>query len=235
MRTLGLLSPFSGKTHEFFLTALHQDVRRRSGAEQDAKVIAMGFNPSTQLLHEEKWWTLVQHIKRHIRELAAAGAEAVLFTSLVWYRFADELAADGTIPVLHPVDALMQAMRPRELEPGPLGILAPELVTDGGALIDRFRTSAQREIIFPTPEDMVSAFGPGEYEQGPITFENRRRIQRVLDGLRLAGATGIVACTPAIAGLISAEDFARDCYHLPALQVASAAEWMLRRSHEKLF
>ena len=231
MRTLGLLSPVGATTFRYYLHALDREVRRRSQREDTAKLIALSFAQGDHLLTEEKWWTFVQNIRGYVRDLARGGADACIMGSLAWYRFADEIAENAPLPLLHPIDALLREFSRRESGPhSTLGLIAPGLASYPGPLLDRLANAVQRDVIVPEGEG-VRTMEALEARAGP---HGRVDVLRMMNQLRREGASLIIIGTPDVAGLLCPEDFGCDCYNLPEIHIAAAVDWMLARSSEAL-
>ena len=230
MRTLGLLTPVGANTFRYYLHALDREVRQRSQRDDSAKLIAMSFGQAEHLLVEEKWWTFAQRIRGYVRDLSRGGADACILGSLAWYRFADEIAENSPLPLLHPIDALRREFSRRDADPhSPVGFIGPGLASYPGPLLDRLASATQREVIVPAEFRLRRDTPPREGE----AFE-RTDVLRLISQLRRAGAAMIVVATPELAELLDADDLGSHLYNLPEIHVAAAAEWMLARSSEAL-
>jgi aspartate/glutamate racemase len=233
MRTLGLLTSLGEPTHEFFLQQLESEVQRRAGDQYSASVIALGFNQGTQLVADEKYWTFVQHLRRYIRELAEGGAEAFMLAPLEWNRFAPELTSDSPIPLLHPVDALARELQYRKTPAGPVGLIASWLAAYPGPFVAHLSASTGRPVIVPRADPS------GESQDDELVLPSAlpatsEQLWRLIEELQNTGATAIVFGTPEVAELLRPSEFTPAFFHLPAIQAAAVASWMLPRSPHAL-
>jgi len=236
MRNLGLLLPSSRIAFEYYLRAVNRAVRRNSKRHRTAAVMTVTLSQADWLLEEEMWWTLIEQLKDHARRFTCIGIEAVMLGSLAWYRFADEVAGDVPLPLLHPLDGLESEMRRRgDVETRTVGVLAPWLVTYPGTLLTRLERRKRRVLVPAGNDDRILDDVIKNINEGSIPrSEARCIVVRLIRELRRTGAEIIVIGSAELASMLEPTDWARDCYNLPEIESNEAARWMLADRPELL-
>lgn len=152
-------------------------------ADRQKALAGTGPSPLPQLLHA-------------VEKLNQAGASHIAIpcnTAHYWY---DALSEASSAPVLHIVDATLDALSQAEEKPQRVGVIATKGTLDAGWYQERLAAQSI-EVVVPTPEELAQWFVPGCYavKRGALV-EGGELLALQANALFARGAQKLVlACT----------------------------------------
>jgi aspartate racemase len=112
MRTLGLIGGLSWESTAIYYRHLNEMARARLGGLHSAKLVLWSFDFAdvAKLQHENDWAGATALMEEAGRNVAAAGAEAIVICTNTMHMMANEVEHASGLPVLHIVDATATAL-----------------------------------------------------------------------------------------------------------------------------
>lgn len=230
MRQLGLIAPAGGIAYRYYSDVLNEVVQHRLGAEHTASFMAIGVRRPTDESDEPNSASMATELKARTHDLLRAGRNAFLLGSVAWFHYYDDLVGDLPVHFFHPADALEQEMRRRRASRiSSIALLGPRSVINTGPLLDRLSRNGSREVLIPPARDChaLDQICDDVNRHTPRRSLARRNVLQSMHAVRTRGAEAIVIAAAELTQVLDLDDFAPDCYNLPRLHAATAAEWSL--------
>ena len=152
-------------------------------ADRQKALAGTGPSPLPQLLHA-------------VEKLNQAGASHIAIPCNTAHHWYDALSEASSAPVLHIVDATLDALSQAEEKPQRVGVIATKGTLDAGWYQERLAAQAI-EVVVPTPEELAQWFVPGCYavKRGALV-EGGELLALQANALFARGAQKLVlACT----------------------------------------
>lgn len=152
-------------------------------ADRQKALAGTGPSPLPQLLHA-------------VEKLNQAGASHIAIPCNTAHHWYDALSEASSAPVLHIVDATLDALSQAEEKPQRVGVIATKGTLDAGWYQDRLAAQSI-EVVVPTPEELAQWFVPGCYavKRGALV-EGGELLALQANALFARGAQKLVlACT----------------------------------------
>lgn len=152
-------------------------------ADRQKALAGRGPSPLPQLLHA-------------VEKLNQAGASHIAIPCNTAHHWYDALSEASSAPVLHIVDATLDALSQAEEKPQRVGVIATKGTLDAGWYQERLAAQSI-EVVVPTPEELAQWFVPGCYavKRGALV-EGGELLALQANALFARGAQKLVlACT----------------------------------------
>ncbi|WP_313772852.1 amino acid racemase [Enterobacter huaxiensis] len=152
-------------------------------ADRQKALAGTGPSPLPQLLHA-------------VEKLNQAGASHIAIPCNTAHHWYDALSEASSAPVLHIVDATLDALSQAEEKPQRVGVIATKGTLDAGWYQERLAAQSI-EVVVPTPEELAQWFVPGCYavKRGALV-EGGELLALQANALFARGAQKLVlACT----------------------------------------
>ncbi|WP_263070518.1 cysteate racemase [Enterobacter huaxiensis] len=152
-------------------------------ADRQKALAGTGPSPLPQLLHA-------------VEKLNQAGASHIAIPCNTAHHWYDALSEASSAPVLHIVDATLDALSQAEEKPQRVGVIATKGTLDAGWYQERLAAQFI-EVVVPTPEELAQWFVPGCYavKRGALV-EGGELLALQANALFARGAQKLVlACT----------------------------------------
>lgn len=152
-------------------------------ADRQKALAGTGPSPLPQLLHA-------------VEKLNQAGASHIAIPCNTAHHWYDALSEASSAPVLHIVDATLDALSQAEEKPQRVGVIATKGTLDAGWYQKRLAAQSI-EVVVPTPEELAQWFVPGCYavKRGALV-EGGELLALQANALFARGAQKLVlACT----------------------------------------
>ncbi len=197
MKTIGLLGGMSWESTELYYRCINEETRRVRGGLHSAPIalVSVDFQAIETLQHRGDWAGAAEILARKARDVEAAGADFLLICTNTMHKVAEAVQAAIGIPLLHLADAT--ARRVREAGLDTVGLLGTRFTMEQDFYRGRLEAHGIR-VLVPPPEDrdLVHRVIYEELCLGEVREDSRAAFLRIVDGLRAAGAQGVIeGCT----------------------------------------
>ncbi|MBO9518580.1 MAG: amino acid racemase [Porphyrobacter sp.] len=228
MRRVGLIGGLSWESTRLYYDAINRTVAARLGGAHSAPLIvdSLDFAPIAKAQTEGRWDDAGAEVVEAAIRLNRAGVDAVAIGSNTMHKCADSVRAAVSVPLIHIVDPLSEALQ-RDGKSRPL------------LLATRF-TMEQDYIRAPLAEAGITASIPDEadragihrviYEElirGVVTDASRETFLKVIQAGREAGADSVILGCTEVGLLVTAENSPLPVYDTMALHSGAIADFIL--------
>ena len=197
MKTIGLLGGMSWESTELYYRLINEETRRRLGGLHSAPVamVSVDFQHIEELQHQGNWTGAGKILARRARQVEAAGADFLLICTNTMHRVAAEIEAAISIPLLHLADATGARVRASGIST--IGLLGTKFTMEQ----DFYRGRLEQQglnVLTPGEEDreIIHRVIYEELCLGRVLEDSRKEYLRIIDGLAVAGAQGVIeGCT----------------------------------------
>lgn len=230
MKTLGVIGGMSWESTAVYYRLLNQGVAQRLGGLHSAalRLHSLDFAPVAAAQAAGDWDALAAQLADAARGLVRAGAQGLLLATNTMHRLAPAVEAAAGVPLLHIADATGRAVQVAGLRR--VGLLGTRFtMEDTGVLRDRLaqRFGLQVEVPPPAARERVHRVIYDELCRGRIEAASRAAYVQVIEGLRDAGAQGVILGCTEIGLLVDAGCSPLPVFDSTALHAAAAVDWML--------
>lgn len=224
MKTIGLVGGMSWESTAHYYRLLNEGVKARLGGLHSAKVLlhSVDFAPIEEMQRQGRWAEAAGVLREAVRGLEAAGADLVLLCANTMHKVADEMMAGARIPLLHVADVTADALEAAGVRRA--GLLGTRYTMEEDFYRRRLSGRHGLEVLVPGPEErqLVNRVIFEELVLGVVSPASRAAYLRIIDGLRRAGAAGIVAGCTEIGMLVSPADCPLPFFDTTRLHVEAA-------------
>jgi len=229
MKTIGLLGGMSWQSSVSYYQTINQEVHRRLGGLNSAKLIlnSVNFSLIEQLQHRGEWGETARLLSIEAQNIERAGADCLVIGTNTMHKVADEIQKAIDIPLLHIADATAVKLKQDGVET--TGLLGTSFTMEQafykGRLTDKFGLSVR------VPDErgraMVHSVIYNELCQGKIEAESKSGYLDVIYGLVEQGAQGIILGCTEIGLLVQQADVEIPLYDTLDIHAKAAVNWAL--------
>jgi aspartate racemase len=224
MKTIGLVGGMSWESTAHYYRLLNEGVKARLGGLHSARLVlhSVDFAPVEEMQRQGRWDDAAAVLHGAVRGLEAAGADFVVLCANTMHKVADQMMAGARIPLLHIADVTADAIRAAGV--GTAGLLGTRYTMEEDFYRQRLAGRHGLEVLVPGPEEraLVNRVIFEELVLGVVSPASKAAYLRVIDGLRRAGARGIVAGCTEIGMLVSPADCPLPVFDTTHLHVEAA-------------
>ncbi|WP_202108121.1 aspartate/glutamate racemase family protein [Succinivibrio dextrinosolvens] len=204
MKTIGLIGGMSWEGTATYYRIINETVQKELGGYNSAKIIlnSVNFAEIETCRSQGDWDKAGQIISEAAVSLEKAGADFILIASNTMHKVVPMIQPHISLPILHIAKATLMTLKEKNIKK--VGLMATKytlthdfyknILTDGGI-----------EVLIPREEEIELANNIiyKELCLGKIKDASRGIYQRIIDGLDMAGAQGIIFGCAEIGLLIS--------------------------------
>ena len=228
MKTLGLIGGMSWHSTVEYYRIINEEVAARLGGMHSADLLVRSFDFAQieEMQRSDRWDLAADALAKAGSDMERDGAGALLICTNGMHKVAEEVQASVDIPVLHIADTLAKVA----LADGhkTVGVIGARFTMLGEYYVGRLRDCGL-EVLVPDAEDreIIDSVIFAELVRGTFTDESRAEYLRIIEQLRMEGATAtILGCTE-IPLLVRQEDTELPLYDSTRVHAMAGADWML--------
>ncbi|MEI6876841.1 MAG: amino acid racemase [Spirochaetota bacterium] len=228
MKVIGVLGGMSDQATVEYYRLMNDLVRQRLGGSHTAEVVinSVDFGIIERCIREGSWEEAGVYLSAKAEALERAGAELLVCASNTMHRVADAFTSKLTIPFLHIADPTGEAIRASGLKK--IGLLGTKSVMSAEHLKRRFVERFDLEILTPREEDqlIVDRVIFDELVRHVLKPESKANYLRIIEGLRMRGAEGVILGCTEICLLVGESDTPGfPLFDTASLHVRGALAW----------
>lgn len=229
MNTIGLIGGMSWQSTIPYYQIINERVAQTLGGLNSAKVILwnMNFQQIADYQKNNQWDEAGKLMTEAAVALQTAGAEAIVICTNTMHKSIPEMKPSLTVPILHIVDAVGQAIVKEKHQH--VGLLGTKFTMEQGFYADHLREQYGLDVVIPDPaaRQVVHDVIFNELCQGIETEDSRNQYREIMAGLVEKGADCILLGCTEIAMLVDQSDAAVPVFDSTALHAKYAADWSL--------
>jgi len=207
MKTIGMIGGVSWESTAEYYRLINQMVNERLGGVHSAKLLvhSVDFGEIEALQRAGDWDRIVAILAEAAQGLERSGADFLVVSSNTLHKRVDEVQAATSLPLVHIVDAVSEAMGAAGVKK--VGLLATAYTMEQDFYIGRMEQHGF-EVLVPDEQGrkIVHDVIFQELVRGKILDKSREAYKRVIADLVAHGAEGIILGCTEIPLLIKAED-----------------------------
>jgi aspartate racemase len=229
MKTIGLLGGMSWESSAEYYRLINQGMKRKLGGHNNARslMLTVNFQEIELLQHHGEWNRLGGMMRAAACQLEAGGAELIVLCTNTMHKLSASIESAVSIPFLHIADPTAQAIRQHGVDK--VGLLGTRFTMEQDFY--RGRLEERHGLCVLTPDEaeraMVHTIIYEELCHGKIIDASRRQYQRIIDGLKVRGAQGVILGCTEIALLIKPQDCSLPVFDTTQLHAQAAIEFAL--------
>jgi aspartate racemase len=197
MKIIGLIGGMSWQSSAEYYRIINEEVRTRLGGQHSARILmySVDFQKVEDLQHRGQWDEALEHLADAASRIEKGGADLLLICTNTMHKLAPQLECLVRIPLLHIADATAEEVRAQGLSK--VGLLGTRFTM----VQDFYKARLARhglDTIVPEEDDR-EAVHRIIYEElcgGKVLARSREAVVRIIEGLKGAGAEGVIlGCT----------------------------------------
>lgn len=228
MRCLGMLGGMSWESTTEYYRLVNRAVAERMGGLHSAPLLihSVDFAPLAERMARGDWTAVGAQLAGAARRLEAAGAEAILLCTNTMHHVAPEIEAAVSVPLLHIVDPVGQALRADGVRRAAL--LGTRFTMELPFWRERLETGSGIRLVIPDADDRgtVHRIIFDELCRGEIRPESRAAYVDVIRRLGDAGAEAVVFGCTEISLLLDPASSPLPAVDTTALHAAAAVDFI---------
>jgi aspartate racemase len=156
MKTLGLIGGTSWESSAEYYRLINQSVRDTLGPTHSAQMVLWSFNFAefAALQHAGDWPSQTARMIDAAHRLEQAGADLLVICSNTMHRCADDIAEAISIPLLHIMDPVGEAIRSAGLTR--VGLIGTRFTMEQDFCRDRLTDRHGIEVVIPEEDDRAT-------------------------------------------------------------------------------
>ena len=204
MKTIGLIGGMSWEGTATYYRIINETVQKDLGGYNSAKIIlnSVNFAEIENSRSQGDWEKAGQIISDAAVSLERAGADFILIASNTMHKVVPMIQPHISLPILHIAKATLMTLKEKNIKK--VGLMASKYTLTHD-FYKNILTDAGIEVLIPREEeiDLANNIIYKELCLGKIKDASRGIYQRIIDGLDMAGAQGIIFGCAEIGLLIS--------------------------------
>lgn len=213
MKTIGLIGGMSWESTRLYYEHINRGVQHRLGGLHSARVLlsSLDFAPVAAMQREARWYEAGQQLAEEAVRLERAGADIIALATNTMHKCASQITAAISVPFLHIVDPLAQALRADGRE-RPL-LLGTRFTMEDRFFLDRLE-HAHFQPIVPRDDDRIELHQIifDELCKGIVTNRSIEIAQQLVATGAQDGADSVVLGCTEICLLINSKNAALPVY-----------------------
>jgi aspartate racemase len=200
---LGGMSPES--TSEYYLHITRSYTQRfGTYAYPEILIYSVQFQPYVDWPKQERWDLVAQGLIEAAQKLEAAGADFIIIATNTMHLVFDQVQANVGVPMLSLVEAVGDAIHARGLKT--VGLLGTRFTMEKTFYQDKLAQMGI-EVLVPGPDERtrINRVIYEELVAGRFLPDSRQDYLKIIDGLAIQGAQGIILGCTEIPLLVQAE------------------------------
>ena len=228
-RLLGLLGGMSWESTAHYYAQINRGVRDARGGLHSAPLLlhSVDFAPLAELQRHGEWSQAAALLGEAGRNLAQAGAGALLICSNTMHKVAAPVAEMAGIPLLHIADPTIAALLAANV--GRVGLLGTRFTMEQAFYRERLQAAGLQVLLPPAAaRDEVHRVIFDELCQGRLLPASRARYLDIIAALQAAGAEAVILGCTEIALLLDGCEAGLPLFDTTALHAQAAVAWLLQ-------
>ncbi|HEU0203876.1 MAG TPA: aspartate/glutamate racemase family protein [Burkholderiaceae bacterium] len=229
MRRMGLIGGMSWESTALYYRLINEAVRDRLGPLRSGEILlySVDFGPIEACQREGRWDDAAAILIEAAERLRAAGAEALVLCTNTMHKVAHRIEEAVPLPLLHIADPTGRAAVAAGMRCA--GLLATGYTMEQPFYRERLERAFGLEVLVPPAEERAEVHRV-IYEElcaGIIRADSRAAYRRVIEGLRLRGAQGVILGCTEITLLVGPQDSPLPLLDSTVLHANAAVDFML--------
>ena len=229
MKAIGLVGGMSWESTLEYYRVINQYTKERLGGFHSAKIVlySVDFAEVESQQHEARWDDLTRLMTDAAQRVERAGAELLLICTNTMHKMADDVQGGIRIPILHIVDATVEAIKSRSIKK--VGLLGTRFTMEQDFYKQRLVRNHGLEVIIPEEKERedIHRILYNELCLGEIKEASKGVFQNIIAGLASRGARGIILGCTEIPLLVSQEDYKIPLFDTTTLHARAAVDFAL--------
>lgn len=198
MKTIGLLGGMSWESAALYYQQINELVKEKLGGLHSAQIAmySVDFQEIEELQHAGEWEATGDILAKASQQVQAAGADFLVICTNTMHKVAPQIAEQIDIPILHIADATAERIKAAGIKN--IGLLGTRFTMEQDFYAGRLRDKHGLNVLLPpkADRDLVHRVIYEELVLGVVRDSSRQEYLRIMDGLRAAGAEGVIeGCT----------------------------------------
>ncbi len=204
MKTIGLIGGMSWESTVTYYKIINETVQKDLGGYNSAKIIlnSVNFSEIEACQSQGNWEKAGNILTQAAVSLEKAGADFIVIASNTMHKVVPMIQPHISLPILHIAKATLMALKEKDIKK--VGLMATKYTLTQD-FYKNILTDAGIEVVIPREEEieLVNNIIYKELCLGKIKDASRGIYQRIIDGLDMSGAQGIIFGCAEIGLLIS--------------------------------
>ncbi len=198
MKTIGLLGGMSWESTLLYYQLLNKKVNQKLGGLSSAPLLLYSFDfaPLAQLMHDNEWKKVGDHLAQGVEILTRAGAQGIALCTNTMHKFAPLLKQKTSLPLLNIIDSVGEIAQERNFKK--IGLLGTKFTMQEKFFSDHLSENYGLSTVTPQAQeiDIINKVIFAELCQGQVNPVSQKRIINIIEKMMEAGAEAIVlGCT----------------------------------------
>lgn len=230
MKVIGLIGGISWESSLEYYRIINETVKERLGGFHSAECIlySLDFDEVVKLQHEERWDELAEILTDVAMRLKQAGAELLLICANTMHKVADHVQERVGIPLINIFDVTAEKILEKCIRR--VGLLGTKFTMEDDFYRGRMEERYGIKVIVPDriERDIVHRIIYEELCLGVIRQSSKETVKKIIYGLRLRGAEGVILGCTELPLLIKQEDVNIPVFNTTEIHAKAAVEYALR-------
>lgn len=225
MKTIGLIGGMSWESTVTYYQVINETIKKELGGLHSAKILlySVDFAEIEECQSNGEWKRSGEILAAAALGLEKAGADFIVICTNTMHKVIGQIKEKISIPVLHIADVTAEVLLKKGIKK--TALLGTEYTMTQDFYKERLRERGL-EVLIPDKEDvaLVNHVIYDELCLGIIREESRKEYVRIIEGLKAAGAEGVILGCTEIGLLIQQEDSPLPVFDTTKLHAEAAAE-----------
>ena len=225
MKTIGLIGGMSWESTRLYYEHLNRGVQQRLGGLHSARVLlsSVDFAPIATMQRESRWQEAGEQLAAEALKLERAGADLIALATNTMHKCAPQITAALSVPFLHIVDPLSDALRADD-RVRPL-LLGTRFTMEDRFFLERLE-AANFQPIVPSADWRIALHIVifEELCKGIVTAQSKDMAQQLVANAARDGADSVILGCTEVCMLIESDDAALPVYDTTALHTRALVD-----------
>ena len=225
MKTIGIIGGMSWESTVTYYDIINKEVVKHLGGFHSAKILmySVDFAELEANMKNSYWQGNAVILADAAVRLERAGADFIVIATNTMHKLVPEIEKEISVPILHIADATADAIKRDGIKK--VGLLGTKFTMTQGFIIDKL-VDAGLEVVLPDPKDMelINDVIFNELCLGKVLDSSREEYKRIIKGMKLKGAEGVILGCTEIGMLIKEEDSVLLTYDTTIIHATAAAD-----------
>ena len=209
MKTIGMIGGTSWESTQLYYQQLNELTAQALGGLHSAKCILYSLEFGELYAHMERgdWDAAAEITAQAAKALEDAGADFLILCANTSHKFCSALEQRVSIPILHIVDAVVEAIRARGMRT--VGLLGTKYTMQEDFYLPRLEAAGVR-VLLPEASEMeeVNRIIYEELCVGVVKESSRDILSALVETMRRSGAEGVILGCTELGMILKDEDAA---------------------------
>ena len=209
MKTIGMIGGTSWESTQLYYQQMNELTAQALGGLHSARCILYSLEFGEVYAHMERgdWDAAAEITAQAAKALADAGADFLILCANTSHKFCGAIEQRVSIPILHIVDAVVEAIRARGLRT--VGLLGTKYTMQEDFYLPRLEAAGIR-VLLPDASEMeeVNRIIYEELCVGTVKESSRNTLSALVEAMRRGGAEGVILGCTELGMILKDEDAA---------------------------